>query len=404
MSDCNFNCSSCKSKCETKSLLAKPNINSSVKKVIAIASGKGGVGKSLITSMLAILLRQKGYNTAILDGDVTGPSIPKIFGVHGGLFGSQAGLLPKETKTGIKLVSSNFLLKEETDPVLWRGPIITGLLKQFWTEIIWEDIDYMFVDMPPGTGDVPLTVYQSLPIDGIIIVATPQELVSMIVSKAVKMAQKMNIPVLGIIENMSYVQCDKCDHQIKIFGESNVDKIAKDFNIEVLAKMPLDPQIAKLCDSGELENIKIDYLDRAVTKLEELPIDISIIAIPVDGENLSEHMPHSTHFNIYQVVKDMIISGKCVEVNGEGIDGVINTLTSNNVDTVLVTQIGDHILDIVNDNNISVYPCSTGNALASMQAFLSNRPEEILVGNCGCGDHEHDDHDCDNDGDCECNK
>lgn len=405
MSDCNFNCSSCKVKCESKSLLVKPNINSSVKKVIAVASGKGGVGKSLVTSLLAILLRQKGYNTAILDGDVTGPSIPKIFGVSGGLFGTKHGLLPKESKTGIKLVSSNFLLKEETDPVLWRGPIITGLLKQFWSEIIWADVDFMFVDMPPGTGDVPLTVYQSLPIDGIIIVTTPQELVSMIVSKAVKMAQKMNIPVLGIIENMSYVQCDKCNHQIKVFGESNVDKIAEDFNIEVLAKMPLDPQIAQLCDCGELENISIDYLEGALMKLENLPIEESIIAVPVEGENIHEHMVHASSFNIYKVVKDMIISGKRVDVDGRGLDAILNTFKVNNVDTVLVKQIGDHILEILNDVDISVYPCAPGNALASMQAFLSDRPEEILVGNCGCGGHEHDEdeHDCDCDDDCDCN-
>jgi Mrp family chromosome partitioning ATPase/predicted Fe-Mo cluster-binding NifX family protein len=376
--------SSLKDRFRAKSLVAKPNRNSSVKKVIAIASGKGGVGKSLVTSLLAILLRQKGYKTAIIDGDITGPSIPKIFGVEGELLGNELGILPNVSKSGIKMVSSTFLLKEDTDPVLWRGPIVNGLLKQFWTDVVWEDVDYMFIDMPPGTGDVPLTVYQSMPVDAIIVVASPQELVSMIVAKAVKMANKMNKPVLGIVENMSYVKCDECGHQIKVFGESHVDQIAEDFGLRVLAKMPLDPKIAALCDKGELESISIDYLDETVRMLEELPVDVNIVAVPVEGDNVHEHMGHTKKFNIYQIIKDMVASTKTVDVEGDGLEAVINTLRNNNVKSVLVTKIGDTFLDMVNDADITVYPCEKGDAKEALYKFIDDQPVEIISGNCEC--------------------
>lgn len=264
MSECDHNCDQCDQKCDDRITVLKPHKDCKIKKVIAIASGKGGVGKSLITALMAVLLNKKGYKTAILDADITGPSIPKMFNISERLLRTEKGIIPKETKTGIKLISSNLLLKKVTDPVLWRGPLIAGLVKQFWTDVLWGEVDFMFVDMPPGTGDVPLTVFQSLNVDGLIIATSPQELVSMIVTKAVKMANMMNIPILGIIENMSYLECDQCQHQMKIFGESNVDKIAMEYGIDVLAKVPLDPAIAKLCDQGEIEKVDMNYLDKAI--------------------------------------------------------------------------------------------------------------------------------------------
>ena len=237
---------------------------SCVRKVIAVVSGKGGVGKSMVSSMLATAFQKNDYHTAVLDADVTGPSIPKAFGVTGRATGDEIGIYPVQTKTGIQIMSVNLLLENETDPVIWRGPVIAGTVKQFWTDVIWSDVDYMFVDMPPGTGDVPLTVFQSLPVDGIVIVTSPQELVSMIVEKAVKMAGMMNVPVIGIIENMSYVKCPDCDKKIYIFGESHVDEVAKEYNIPVLGRLPLDTKVAAAADAGAIEDLEGDLLSEAV--------------------------------------------------------------------------------------------------------------------------------------------
>lgn len=272
---CNDDCGSCGETCsdrtqEQKSLLEPLNTYSHVGKVIGVVSGKGGVGKSLITSLLAVELKQKGYKTAILDGDVTGPSIPKIFGSQRKAMASDLGLHPVESSTGIKLMSVNLVLENENDPVLWRGPLVSGLIKQFWTDVVWEDVDYMLVDMPPGTGDVPLTVFQSLPIDGIVIVTSPQDLVSMIVSKAIKMAEMMNIPVLGLVENYSYVKCPDCGKEIKVFGDSKIDKIAAQFQLEVLAKLPIDPKLSEACDLGKIEEARGDWLKAAIQKIESL--------------------------------------------------------------------------------------------------------------------------------------
>ena len=274
MSDnCTSNCSTCSSKCDSskpsrEDLFEKSNEYSNVKKVIGVVSGKGGVGKSLITSCLSVLMRRKGYNTAILDADVTGPSIPKAFGVHEKALADQYGIIPAETKTGIKMMSVNLLLDNEETPVVWRGPVISGTVKQFWSEVNWGEVDYMFVDMPPGTGDVPLTVFQSIPLDGIIIATSPQELVSMIVAKAVNMAKSMQVPILGVVENYSYYQCDECGKKVSIFGESHVEEIAKKYDLDVLAKIPINPEIAKKVDAGEVEEIEANWLDDAVTKLE----------------------------------------------------------------------------------------------------------------------------------------
>ena len=269
--ECNHDCGSCGNSCEQRDLHVNLRAGSSVKKVIGIVSGKGGVGKSLVTSLLACKMTQKGYKTAILDADITGPSIPESFGVGmSRAEGDGESLNPVITDSGIQLMSMNFLLQNENDPVIWRGPVIAGAVKQFWTDVNWKDVDFMFVDMPPGTGDVPLTVFQSLPIDGIIIVSSPQQLVRVIVEKAVKMAQLMNIPILGLVENMSYVKCPDCGKEITVFGKSNIENIAESFKIPVLAKIPMEESTSRAIDSGDVESIDSPYLDKASSVVEDL--------------------------------------------------------------------------------------------------------------------------------------
>ncbi len=271
MSECNHDCSNCASKCAEapKSLIENLNELSEVKKVIAVVSGKGGVGKSLVTSLLAVCMNRRGHKTAILDADITGPSIPKVFGIQKKAESDGQYIYPATTKTGIDVMSVNLLLPNDSDPVVWRGPVIAGAVKQFWTDVIWNDVDYMFVDMPPGTGDVPLTVFQSLPLDGIVIVTSPQELVSMIVEKAVKMAKLMNIPIVGIVENMSYLECPDCKKKINLYGESHVDEVAAAHNLKVLGKLPIDPNLAKNCDQGVIELFEGNWLDAACDELEK---------------------------------------------------------------------------------------------------------------------------------------
>ena len=275
--NCTHDCASCSAVCDSRGMdpsqfQEKLSPESSVKKVIGVVSGKGGVGKSLVTSLMACRMRAEDFRVGILDADITGPSIPKAFGVHEQIRVTPDGrlLVPAETATGIQIISSNMILDHETDPVIWRGPVIAGAVKQFWSETYWENIDYMFVDMPPGTGDVPLTVFQSLPVDGIIIVTSPQELVSMIVTKAVNMAKKMNIPIIGLVENMSYLECPDCGKKISVFGESHVEEVAKENEIPVLAKIPIRPEITKSVDEGTVEYVKAEFLDTAVEAIKKL--------------------------------------------------------------------------------------------------------------------------------------
>jgi Mrp family chromosome partitioning ATPase len=275
MSDCNSNCSSCSASCSSRKeakpdLKVQPHELSNIKKVIGIVSGKGGVGKSLVTSLLAVTLNRRGFNTAILDADITGPSIPKAFGIKERARGNELGLLPVKSNTGIDIMSVNLLLGDETDPVVWRGPVIAGTVRQFWSDVIWKDVDYMFVDMPPGTGDVVLTAFQSLPLAGIIIVTSPQELVSMIVGKAVKMAKMMNVPILGIVENMSYFVCPDCDKEYQIFGESKIEEVAAKYDIETYAKIPINPKLAAACDKGMVELFEGNWLDSVADLLIDL--------------------------------------------------------------------------------------------------------------------------------------
>ena len=272
MSECSSKGTCGKSSCEgcsqntakgPQSMQVKENAHSRVKKVIGVVSGKGGVGKSMVTSLLAVAMNRKGYKIAIMDADITGPSIPTAFGLNDHAVANDDGLLPEVTKNGIKVMSLNLLLEDQTDPVVWRGPIISGTVSQFWTEVCWGDVDYMFVDMPPGTGDVALTVFQSLPIDGVVIVTSPQDLVRMIVKKAYNMADMMKVPVLGIVENYSYVKCPDCGKEIKVFGESHIDEIAAELKVPVLGKMPIDVKLAELADSGLFSKIENEYITAA---------------------------------------------------------------------------------------------------------------------------------------------
>ena len=277
MSECSHNCGSCSQNCsertQPQSFLEKPHELSNIKKVIGVVSGKGGVGKSMVTSLLSVIMQRKGYKTAILDADITGPSIPKTFGLKQKATGDDTGIFPVKTNTGIEVMSLNLLLPDETDPVIWRGPVIANTVKQFWTDVIWNDVDFMFVDMPPGTGDVPLTVFQSLPIDGIVVVTSPQELVSLIVKKAYNMAKMMDVPVLGLVENFSYLQCPDCGKVIHLFGKSNAQEVADQLGIPLLAQVPIDPALASLVDEGEFERMTSHSMDNGASALEAaLPV------------------------------------------------------------------------------------------------------------------------------------
>ncbi len=268
--NCSHNCEHCNKNCSERtkeSLWEKLHEGSRVNKVIAVVSGKGGVGKSLITSMMAVTAQRNGYQTAVLDADITGPSIPRMFGIHEHAEGADNGIFPIKSQTGVSVMSLNLLTENETDPVIWRGPMIAGVVKQFWSDVFWGDVDYMFIDMPPGTGDVPLTVFQSIPVDGIIIVASPQELVGMIVEKAMKMANKMQIPVLALVENMSYVTCPNCGEELHIFGESHIESIAEKYGIDTIARLPIDPKLAAICDQGSIELFEGQWLNQLFDKI-----------------------------------------------------------------------------------------------------------------------------------------
>ncbi len=271
--ECSHDCSNCSANCASRtpeSFLEPANQFSSVKKVIGVVSGKGGVGKSMTSAMLAVSMQRRGYRCGVLDADITGPSIPKLFGIKGHAMADECGCWPMESVGGVSVMSINLLVENEEDAVVWRGPVIAGAVKQFWTDVVWKDIDFLFVDMPPGTGDVPLTVFQSLPVDAIVVVASPQELVSMIVGKAVQMAQMMKVRMLGLVENMSYLVCPDCGKEIKIFGDSHVEDTAAKYNLPILAKMPIDPALAELADAGKIESFTGDYLKNAADAVEAL--------------------------------------------------------------------------------------------------------------------------------------
>ena len=270
---CSHDCDSCSSGCsdnKAESMIKPLNAASSVKRVIGVVSGKGGVGKSLVTAMLAVNMANRGYHAAVLDADITGPSIPKAFGISGRVYATEDGVIPMRTVKGIDIISTNLILENASDPVVWRGPVIAGAVEQFWTETVWDNVDYMFVDMPPGTGDVPLTVFQSLPVDGIVIVTSPQNLVSMIVGKAVKMAHMMNVPIIALVENMSYFKCPDCGKEYEIYGKSHVKEEAKEFEIPYYAKLPIDPNFAACVDKGEIEFLDVSALNNIAEAIEKI--------------------------------------------------------------------------------------------------------------------------------------
>jgi Mrp family chromosome partitioning ATPase/predicted Fe-Mo cluster-binding NifX family protein len=397
--NCNQNCGSCSEDCAERKEVdfrEKPNELSSIKKVIGIVSGKGGVGKSLVTSMLAIAMNRKGYNTAILDADITGPSIPKAFGIDRKASGSERGVIPVKSKTGIDIMSINLLLENDTDPVVWRGPIIANTVKQFWTDVIWDNVDYMFIDMPPGTGDVPLTVFQSIPIDGIVIVTSPQELVSMIVSKAVKMAEMMNVPILGIVENMSYFKCPDCDKEYKIFGESHIEEIANKHGIKVISKFPIDPKIALSVDKGMIELYTNDWLDNMSDSLEKLNDLENIenggvkmkIAVASENKMVTEHFGHCEGFMIFDTENGKIVKSELIPNPGHKPGFLPNFLHDKGVNVIISGGMGGGAIEIFNEKNIEVITGAKGNAEDAVINYLKG---ELKSTGSVCHEHQHSD-------------
>ena len=407
---CSGNCSSCGSNCGSrkpdKSEFLEPmNEYSNVKRVIGVVSGKGGVGKSFVTSYLSVLMNRKGYKTAILDADVTGPSIPKAFGVKGMVQANELGIIPATTKKDISMISVNLLLESEETPVIWRGPVIAGTVKQFWSQVLWGDVDYMFVDMPPGTGDVPLTVFQSLPLDGIIIVTSPQELVSMIVSKAVNMAKAMDVPVLGLVENYSYIQCGNCGEKISVFGKSHIDEISAKFHLPVLAKLPLDASIAEAIDAGNVEGITGDWMNTAADILEEaLPVEKSVgtksacgmqrnvykIAVATDeNQNVFGHFGSCKTFTVYSMENGKLVGKSVLENEGLGHSQTVAALIAEGVEVVICGGIGGPAMESLMEHGIMVVPGVQGDIDVAVGSLLDGSLSASKEATCDHHDHDH---------------
>ena len=402
-SSCSSDCSSCGSNCGSRKpskedFLAPMNQYSRVKHVIGVVSGKGGVGKSFVTSYLSVLMNRKGYKTAVLDADITGPSIPKSFGIHKKAQANELGILPEVTNQGTEIMSVNLLLEDEETPVVWRGPVIAGTVKQFWSDVVWGDVDYMFVDMPPGTGDVPLTVFQSLPVDGIIVVTSPQELVSMIVSKAVNMAKAMDIPTLGFVENYSYIQCSDCGKRMSVFGESHIDEIGEKFGIPVLGKLPLDPLIAKMIDSGKVEEIQGDWLNLAADILEEaFKVEskkqtgkIKIAVTTDENHNVFQHFGHCADFTVYEIEGSSFVSKTAVKNTGEGHEQTAEFLKELGVNVLVCGGIGSGAMAALMEDDILVIPGMQGDIDVAVAAYLDGSSQPSNQPNCNHHDHDHD--------------
>lgn len=380
---CTGSCGSCTADCASRQpskeeLLEPANKYSKIKRVIGVVSGKGGVGKSFVTSYLSVCMQRKGYQTAILDADITGPSIPKSFGITGKVSNGPQGIVPAESENGTKVMSINLLMDKEDAPVIWRGPVIAGAVKQFWTEVAWGNVDYMFVDMPPGTGDVPLTVFQSLPLDGIIIVTSPQELVSMIVKKAVNMANAMDIPILGVVENYSYVQCDCCGKKMHVFGESHVDEVAQECGLKVLAKLPMDSMIAKQVDAGQIEKLQGDYLKEAVNFIEQVcPSEKEeswkkiAVATGAEGE-VHAHLKECNKFTIFDIDNGKIIAETECNITETDQETVEKWLTDSSVDVLICGAIGLGAIQALMKQNVMVIPGQEGNVKKAVEDFLAD--------------------------------
>ena len=371
------------------------NPGSRVKKVIGVVSGKGGVGKSFVTSYLSVLMSRKGYRAAVLDADITGPSIPKAFGVHGRLQGDESGIIPAESEGGVKMVSANLLLDSEDQPIVWRGAMIANAVKDFWSSVNWGDVDYMFVDMPPGTGDVPLTAFQSLPVDGILVVTSPQELVSMIVSKAVKMAELMDIPVIGLIENYSYVQCPDCGKKIYVFGESHVDEVGEKFGLPVLAKIPLDPKISAAVDAEGIETVYTDVLDAAADAVEvyEKPVPKKkglLVAIGVDEDGkIFQHFGRTPKFALYSTADGQLLSKEMLDPEGAGHEGLVDVLAAKQVDVLICGGLGPGAYNALQSAGITVVNGASGSADVAIALYLQGLLKTAAEPNCDHHGHEH---------------
>lgn len=392
--NCDQSCSSCGEDCNERKekqtdFSEKPHDLSNIKKVIGIVSGKGGVGKSLVSSILAVTMQRRGHNVAILDADITGPSIPKAFGIKRKALGDELGLWPIKSKTGIEIMSINLLLANDTDPVVWRGPVIANAVKQFWTDVIWSNVDFMFIDMPPGTGDVPLTVFQSIKVDGIIIVTSPQELVSMIVSKAVQMAKMMNIPILGLVENMAYFKCPDCEREYQIFGESNIERIADKYDLKLLARLPIDPGLAEACDQGTIELFGGDWLNNIAEKLEnnqENGVKKMKIAVASENEMVTEHFGHCLNFNIFEAENNQIIKYESIANPGHRPGFLPNFLNDMGVKVVISGGMGGGAIDIFNEKGIEVIVGAKGPAKTAAELYLRGMLQST---GSVCHEHQH---------------
>lgn len=409
--ECTHDCGSCGSECNERTapqIMGNQN-NAGVRKVIAVMSGKGGVGKSLVTSMLAVHAAGKGLKTAILDADITGPSIPKSFGITEKAKCDEAGtvIYPEITKKGIKVMSLNLLMDNETDPVIWRGPIIAGAVKEFWQNVEWGDVDCMFVDCPPGTGDVPLTIFQSLPVDGIVIVTSPQELVSMIVTKAVNMAKMMDIPVLGIVENMSYFKCPDCGKVHEIFGPSHIEETARENGINAVAKLPIDPQTAAEVDAGhadELDGTALADIFERILQIEKEKKMVKIAVTYADGE-IFQHFGHTEQFKIYEVEGNKVVSSRVIGTNGNGHEALAGYLGEDGVDVLICGGIGGGAVNALSASGIQVVPGAAGQADAAVAAYLNGQLSVDMTPNCShheeghsCGEHSCGGHSCSDEG------
>jgi Mrp family chromosome partitioning ATPase/predicted Fe-Mo cluster-binding NifX family protein len=398
-SSCSSDCSSCESSCSERKpskedFLAPMNQYSRVKKVIGVVSGKGGVGKSFVTSYLCVLMNRKGYKTAVLDADITGPSIPKAFGITKKAEANELGILPQITSNGIEIMSVNLLLDDVETPVVWRGPIIAGTVKQFWSDVVWGDVDYMFVDMPPGTGDVPLTVFQSLPVDGIVIVTSPQDLVSMIVAKAVNMATSMDIPVIGFVENYSYIECGNCGTRMSIFGKSHIEEISAKFGLPVLAKLPLNPSIAEAIDAGKVEELQGNYLDTVVALIEEsFPVGLSKsekrkIAVTTDeNHNVFQHFGHCETFTVFDIEENSLVSTSTLTNSTSGHTATVQLLKDMGVNVLICGGIGSAAMSMLMEDDVLVIPGMQGDIDVAVASYLDGSSATSYEANCN---HHHD--------------
>lgn len=401
--NCDNNCSGCGEECADRREMASdfraaPSELSHIRRVIGVVSGKGGVGKSSVSAMLAVTMQRMGFRVGILDADVTGPSIPKAFGIQGRAAGNELGIYPKESRTGIEIMSVNLLLENDTDPVIWRGPILAGTVKQFWTDVIWGDLDFLFIDMPPGTGDVPLTVFQSIPVDGIVIVTSPQELVSMIVSKAVKMAEMMKVPVLGLVENLSYFKCPDNGKEYKIFGESHIDEIAERHGLKVLAKLPVDPKISAACDAGMIELFDGNWFDvfggvlagdlSEENKIKSEEKKMMKIAVAAEGKKVTEHFGHCVNFMLYDTENGKILKEESVENPGHKPGFLPNFLADRGVKVVISGGMGQGAVDIFNERDVEVITGASGDARTAVERYLKG---ELKSTGSVCHEHQHHD-------------